>query len=220
MRSIFIAMLFISYVGYSQENESLTMHMIREENQKEPTIINQKKPKIIKYPDNSGAIIKIEFLYWMVKNNAAVVATKETVTDDASIYKKVERVNFKFEPGFRLGLGYNSTHDEWDIYAYWTYIHSNVSKTLNASNDFFLIPVEIDPDESFQNEAYYSKGSWLLKYNRWDLEMGRYFYPGKYFSLRPNFGLIALIIDQKFTNTSKDINNFLEQLKKERKNNG
>jgi len=164
------------------------------------------KNKIVKYPDNIGLAINTEYLYWMIKNNAAVVAIKSS-KNTINVHEKVERVKFKFEPGLRIGIGYNSLHDEWGIYSYWTYIHSNISKTLKETENYEINPVSIGTPIFGDSSAKYSKGTWLLRYNRWDLEMGRYFYPGKYFSIRPNFGLLGLLIKQKFTNASIDEEN-------------
>ncbi len=113
----------------------------------------------------------------------------------------VKHPDFRWKPGFKVGLGANLWHDGWDVYAQYTWLHGGTKKNNdnnNCSDDSTtsgsLIPLWTligDGTASDDTFATFSKASsrWDLHFNVIDLEIGRGFFVSRYVTLRPFTGL-------------------------------
>lgn len=208
---IFIFIFFSSLCTAIFSNEEVSMHIlnstqeksqlaVKEEDGEKETIKPAKKDHFCKH---KGFFIEADFLYWNVRNNSAVAGLQgnlNPIIPQILDSGRVKRVNFKWEPGARVGIGYDLSHGNWDISAFWTYIYSNVSRTLTSTN---YSVAEIS--ESNLKWANYVKGSWKIHYHFWDLEFGKCCLSGKYFSIRPHLGAVGTWIPQKFTTKIRDM---------------
>lgn len=154
-----------------------------------------------------GLFLETDFLYWLVKNENGFYFGKSAFGDDFNNEVITPKNNYK--PGFRVGLGYNLPHDNWDIYLDWTWIKSTAFLARNAKN-YALIEPNLFSDTSIAvNESpltntfsltpvNFVKSKSGVKYNTWDFEIGKIFYPGSYLSLRPFIGVRGAWVKQVF----------------------
>lgn len=113
--------------------------------------------------------------------------------------RDVLTVDFDWEWGFRLGIGYTIPRDRWDISLYWTRFHtsSHSSFALNLPKDALFINwwvVTYLSDLGITNSA---DGHWKADLDQLDLSLGREFFVGRHLTLRPHAGLRSAWIDQQ-----------------------
>jgi len=104
--------------------------------------------------------------------------------------------DFGWEPGFKVGLGLNLSHDGWDLYAQYTWYHSNQSDSTSGAGITNAIPAAT-PSLIAIGETRRS-ADWDLHFNVIDLELGRNFYISQFLTLRPHAGFKGTWQDQDF----------------------
>jgi len=138
-----------------------------------------------------------EFIYWTAREGHLGFAYKETydtfdgqvsTTSEGSIYEP----DWRFRPGFKVGVGLLRNHDGWDVKANYTWLNvDNTKKTARRSKE----NEKISPIGTFTFagadplRVTSSAGKWKLEFNVVDLELGRNFFISRYLILRPHFGL-------------------------------
>ncbi|WP_205030276.1 Lpg1974 family pore-forming outer membrane protein, partial [Cereibacter sphaeroides] len=73
--------------------------------------------------ETTGPYLEAAYLYWRssiedlsVTSNIQQISTNQTK-------ETIKQIDYKYESGFKLGLGYNLSYDYWDIFANWTRLH-------------------------------------------------------------------------------------------------
>ena len=143
-----------------------------------------------------------EFLWWIAQEDGLFFAQKGVGSpttanppDGASNFSGyLEKVTPHWDAGARVTLGGNMLYDEWDILLTWTYFATDAKKKKEGN----LLALWAQPDVAGANNVNTAKGKWTLTMDVFDVEMGRAFWVGKHFSLRPFFGLRGSWIDQSF----------------------
>ena len=163
--------------------------------------------------DNGWNIfLNTEFLWWVAKEDCLYYAQSgftnqptSAVPPDGTIDfdGHLERVASDWSPGFRIGLGGNMAYDEWDIFLNWTWFKSHARDSSHSTHRGNLLVLWGHPDvdasvSNSANAATYAKCVWNMRLNILDLELGRSFWVGRHFSLRPFFGARGAWIDQSF----------------------
>ncbi|MCP5492113.1 MAG: hypothetical protein H7A40_03620 [Chlamydiales bacterium] len=114
----------------------------------------------------------------------------ETVTSD-----------FKYKPGYKVGLGYKIPRDHWDVYVEYTRLHQTVNsfqgtqfppQHIHAAWLVFINPLVLG--EEFRSAST----KWQLELDILDAEVGRDFFCGRNLTLRPSFGLRNLWLEQDY----------------------
>ncbi len=153
----------------------------------------------------NGVFATGEFLYWRGEQEGmtfAVSSKAPTGTlgflNGLPTLKSGETLdlNFEWDPGFRVGLGYNMLHDEWDIVAYWTRLNNDAHAEKSTN-----IPASLSSTWANISElGPLSKATahWNLGYNVADIELGRSFFLTRSLSGRPFFGLRGVWIRENF----------------------
>jgi hypothetical protein len=166
-----------------------------------------------------GWAVEFDFLYWRAENTGFPFAyvIKDVLSTAASgVPQYVHhsgsflRLPAKWAPGFKLGTGWNTDFDRWDVFANWTWFrdhviksrHYNTSPNTAAPGTARVGFVTLFP----QGQQYGGivpawgavKASWHMWHNACDLELGRAFYLTKALSLRPHWGLRGAQLNQKF----------------------
>jgi hypothetical protein len=178
------------------------------------------------YVDGHGFFLSFDVFYWQLKaggTDYCVTNRNAGVTDEdfLPINGKVEEANFnKWDWGFRVGVGYNFDHGDWDIYANYTY-YTNSNSTINTAPAVYNFngqqgitvanpPVAGSSNHDYSGSFIYDKATnqYRFRFNRIDLELGRDFFVDKYLSLRPHVGLMTAWITLRETNqyTGGDVN--------------
>lgn len=160
-----------------------------------------------------GVFITADFIYWTAhEDNLAFASTSGTVASSANVSTskgKVYHPDWKFSPGFKVGLGLDFDHDGWDLYANYTWFrsgevketaHSSSGKTLQdlfvgVNGNFILGDTAVSTTVPTLSSSH---AKWHLHFNALDFELGRNFYISRYLMLRPHFGLKATWQTQRF----------------------
>jgi hypothetical protein len=154
-----------------------------------------------------GWAVEADFLYWRAENPGFTLAyeQKSSLYNPATFLDNlgsIVRLDAKWDPGFRLGAGWNTDFDRWDVFADWTWFKDHATKSHTESDA--TTPVGFYPQYPVENTVTASRcyknvsGSWRLLHNAVDLELGRAFYITKALSLRPHWGLRGAWLNQKF----------------------
>jgi hypothetical protein len=174
----------------------------------------------------NGPFFDVEFLYLRAVEDSLKYAWKGTQSSDnnqknngpTNVNAKQLDQDWEFDPGFRLGLGYNFDYDDWDLHTYYTWLYSYPktstsvpSEDLTADNTQFI--VGLFGSHPFNGGAtsfeLFQKGrsNWQLQFNSWDLDLGRNYYVSKRLALQPVAGLKAALIRQHLAaHYSKPVN--------------
>ncbi|MBS0603603.1 MAG: hypothetical protein JSS60_01050 [Verrucomicrobia bacterium] len=147
--------------------------------------------------------LNTEFLWWVAKEDGLYYAQSDYTgalpgaAPSAKVFDgHLHKVKPHFRPGFRIGFGGNMAYDEWDIMLNWTWFQSHARDKTRG----LLLTLWGNPTANavgqLTNGADSAHAKWDLHFNVLDLEMGRSFWVGRHFSLRPFLGLRGAWIDQ------------------------
>jgi len=151
------------------------------------------------------------FIYWYASQDDMDIAwssVQVSLDPAASLGSRVAHQNFKYEPGFKVGFGFNTDYDNWVFRAEYTWLHESVS--TGAIEDPTLpngTPVNWETNHWFQltdSSLTSIASTWKLKLDMLDAVMQRPFYQGTKLTVTPFGGLRALWLRQKFTLTGID----------------
>jgi hypothetical protein len=157
----------------------------------------------------ADVFITADFIWWNASQEGISYAATGFVTDDgtdpfASASKgKYDYVGSDWAPGFKVGLGLKLSHDGWDLYSQYTWLHASDSSSLSRENGVAytgsLLPFEDGPTVG-GNKV---KADWDLHFNVIDLELGRNFYLSQFLTMRPFIGFKATWQDQDLKVTTE-----------------
>ncbi len=141
-----------------------------------------------------------EVLFWQ----SNIGSMDYGITSDSStsiIDGRVKNLDFDWDWGFRLGLGYKLPHDKWDVFVNYTYVHADAHGRAGGSDDV-VFPVwatsfGADPVEPFFANS--ARAHWHMNLNMGDVELGRTCSVSKWLTIRPFVGVRGLVIDQDYT---------------------
>ncbi len=165
--------------------------------------------------DSGEFYVTASAFYWNAHQDGmeyAVLNERVDTQYQGTLFKaKYINPDFKWRWGFKVGLGYNSTHDGWDVEALWTHYKGKASRhddTASAQGTTLLplwsdfAPAVANPVGAVATQgilfATDIKSSWKLKLDIADFVLGRQFWTSKYFNMRPFIGLRAAWIRQDF----------------------
>lgn len=158
--------------------------------------------------DNGFFYISSDLLIWQMREQGA--DNWGQVMQPAGAFQEMQLLPapFKWKPGFRIGVGYNSNHDLWDVLFSYTWYRTNAVLLTNQTSSFvfssFLGNFFIDNTNGAKlSGPIYKDASiqWDVLFNTFDLEVGRVFYTDAFLTLRPFIGLKGGVINQKISTT-------------------
>ncbi len=153
-----------------------------------------------------------DFIYWKSVQEGTDYAFKgytvrrgQNVTDSGNVH----HAEFDYNPGFKVGAGINFSHDNWDVYANYTWLRVDDQHASARSGEgtamvsgYSYATMNTGGDEStglaFNNTMVNTPGmqyvthvgsTWKLNFNVFDLELGRNFWNSRYLTMRPFVGL-------------------------------
>jgi hypothetical protein len=138
-----------------------------------------------------------------VQNPNAVVAgggALNTTTLNQLSDAEYKHPSAKWDWGFRVGVGYCSPCDGWDVELLWTWYRGRSHSEANCDNNVNNTVLPLWSDFVAQNVnatgpagavlfADTAEMHWKLKMNLIDLELGRGFWVSRYLAIRPFIGL-------------------------------
>jgi hypothetical protein len=158
----------------------------------------------------ADVFITADFIWWKASQEGINYAVTGFVTDDSGADSfssaskgKYGYVGTDWAPGFKVGLGLSLSHDGWDLYSKYTWLHagdnSSLSRTGGVAYPTSLLPF----DDGRAITVDRIKANWDLHFNVIDLELGRNFYLSQFLTMRPFIGLKGTWQDQCLRVTTK-----------------
>jgi hypothetical protein len=164
----------------------------------EPTVgaiqnSSQSKKKQADTPSQTPSqtfFLSADFIYWHINQEGLEFAMTGVGTTPVT-KGKVFQPTFKWEPGFKVGAGLNFSSNDWDIFAGYTWINTNVHHAVENA-----VPYPLDfnqflglHDITVETPLPSAQEKWALHFNTVDLELGRTILAPKYFVVRPFCGV-------------------------------
>ncbi len=135
-------------------------------------------------------------IVWTAREAGSDCWAEVITTTSSSLSNDLRQVDFGWDPGFKVGIGYGMMHDQWDTQAYYTWFHTKgkdrVSSKPGAVHSTFLGNFYIDnADGAGLSGPSYQKAriDWTIRFNIFDWELGRNFWVSNSLSLRPFLGI-------------------------------
>lgn len=139
--------------------------------------------------------VSADFLAWFPSEEVTSIwADVITVGNNTSTWE-APGFNFKWDYGFRLGIGRDLRHDQWDTALYWTWFRTDAKHTIFPQANSLIGP-EFFAAFLSGNSPKSMNAHWTLLLNMFDWELGRSYWISKHLSLRPFLGLKGGWIDQ------------------------
>ena len=136
----------------------------------------------------SGIAFSADFLYWYPSEQVNNIwASVISVGFNRSAWG-APSFDFSWDPGFRVGAGYDLEYDQWDTALYWTWFRTDNKQTIISASDATISP-EFDAAFLTGDFAQSLRGNWRLLLNMFDWELGRNYKVSKGLSLRPFLGV-------------------------------
>ncbi|PIS00983.1 MAG: hypothetical protein COT84_04735 [Chlamydiae bacterium CG10_big_fil_rev_8_21_14_0_10_35_9] len=149
-------------------------------------------------------LINAAFIYWNVSEDGLSLSLSDADGPGLPINPgRVTDLNFKYKPGFKVGLGFNTPQDNWQIYAQYTWLHFTDKVSTAAPNLPLgsLYPLQAHPDNVQDGTTVIridrANERWKVDLDLLDCELARPYYVGTMLTFRPHAGLRAQWIDQK-----------------------
>ena len=165
----------------------------------------------------------IEGFAWQVNENGIPIAIRtENTTVPTGVFPdgstafaptstltkgKVKNIGHDWFPGFRVGMGYDWPRDHVDVVATWLRFHTEANRHLHADDEHQFFPSQLHPLDTeaglpSQTDTEYAAfknvhAHWFVHLDQIDLDLGRAFYIGKWFHIRPHFGLRSTWLKRK-----------------------
>ena len=158
--------------------------------------------------EKSGPYLEAAYLYWhssiedlAVTSNVQPISTNQTK-------ETIKQINYKYNSGFKLGIGYNLSYDYWDIFANWTRLHTHPSSSWSSTTQSLSTSL-LDPFGSggLGSNSVYSR--WSLHFDSVDLELGRRLFLGRNLAIRPYAGLKGAWVSSKLHTSYTGINSLV-----------
>ncbi|MCP5509432.1 MAG: MOMP family protein [Chlamydiales bacterium] len=152
--------------------------------------------------DNNNWFITVDVLYW----KPGVGGTEFAYSDNNPAIQypvkgRTKEIDFSWDWGARVGLGYNFCHDGWDLYAMYTYFSNGSSSSVSGGCNSAVMPLRGGICTGADNQtaqaffAQSAKSQFDFDFDSIDLNLGRNYFVSKYLSFRPFFGVKTAWID-------------------------
>ncbi len=155
--------------------------------------------------DGSGVFITADALFW----KAHVGGTDYAFSDNhpAALPPKKgnnKDISFGWDWGLRAGIGFNTSHGDWDLSAVYTYFNADGSDSYNAGVNSSAVPLKSSSvistaagDGALRDFAYCKKAHSQFDFNlnSVDLELKRSYFNSKSVAFTPHIGLKGAWLD-------------------------
>lgn len=154
--------------------------------------------------NGADVYLTADFIWWKAQQDGLTYAFNGTTDRNLTLNAEkgsLHEPHFKYEPGFKVGLGVLSNHDNWDFYSQYTWLKVEESDTKNEfhnkGTDNYLLGTDTF---NFGSNPRFAEmeGKWGLNFNVLDIEMGRNFWLSKRLTMRPHVGMKFSWIKQDF----------------------
>lgn len=147
-------------------------------------------------PDCRSFDIFANLIVWTAREAGADCWAQVLTTTSSSSVNDLLEIDFKWDPGFRVGIGYGMGWDQWDTKAYYTWFHtkgkdfvSGLPGTVHSSfvGNFYVS----NPNGLGLSGPSYERAhiNWTIHFDMFDWDLGRNFWVSKSLALHPFAGL-------------------------------
>lgn len=153
--------------------------------------------------NSADPFASVEYIYWKAEEEGldyAVNGISTSQTTTVSGRGKVHHPHFDYDSGFKVGFGLKFKHDSWDLYANYTWLHSdNKHSTTQSTAGQSLQTLWYTAYDNVQEvlSADTASSKWKMQFSALDVELGRNYFISRRLTLRPHFGLKFAWIDQQ-----------------------
>ena len=158
---------------------------------------------------NGDWVITASGFYWKAQQTGLEYAINTKVIDDNSerfflVDAEYKNPEFKWDFGFKAGLGYNTTCDGWDFGVLWTRFDGRASSHNEAEPDDNQTLLTLWSDDKSVSDpgnplfATDIETHWKLHLNLVDIALGRKYWNSPRVALRPHIGLRIAYVKQNF----------------------
>lgn len=145
----------------------------------------------------------LSLLVWQAEEDGLEFASRNISTAVADISASLSSVNFSWDPGFKVLLGYHFAETDWDLNVRWTWFYSRSHRSLHqdlSSGGDGLFPLWIPPQAAIATPPVYSnaKATLLLLLNSVDIELMGVENVSRAFSLILHGGLKGMVTNQTY----------------------
>ncbi len=150
--------------------------------------------------DGADLFLFGDLLVWNAHENGLPVAVVNKNANFNLSNSEVKNIHSEWDAGFRVGIGYNTPHDGWDLNLSWLRFHTDGHKRIHAHSNRFIFPTRNHPQDhlAFQASCQKAHSHWKMHLDQLDLDLGREFFVSKWLTLRPHFGVRTDWINQKW----------------------
>ena len=141
----------------------------------------------------ADVFVTANFIWWNAKQEGLKFATSAVPASSHATKGVIEEIKGSWEPGFKVGLGLNLSHDGWDLYTQYTWLNANRDQSISAGSNVIGSTFQILASDATITKA---SGTWDLHFNVIDLELGRNFYLSQFLTMRPFVGVKGTWQDQ------------------------
>ncbi|MCB1082318.1 MAG: hypothetical protein KDK63_04160 [Chlamydiia bacterium] len=148
-----------------------------------------------------GFFVTGEFIYWKSRQEDLFTVTRFENVQTATARNVVihaKDAQFKFSPGFKVGLGGNLPFDGWNLYLNWTHFHNNPITTFRSATPQMISADRLGSGEGLPFVAGFAKVDYNLMLNVLDFTAGRRFFLSNTWIIQPSLGLKTAWIHQTF----------------------
>lgn len=150
--------------------------------------------------DGAGFFINVDVLLWHVKlGGTEYCYTDQDPSAELPVQGRLRENEFDWDWGFRVGLGYNFEHDNWDAFLNYTYFNTSDNSKTSAGYNGSVIPLKgtssITGENSVLTYVTQATSNFKFDYDNLDLELGRNYFISRSLSFRPHFGLRSSWLD-------------------------
>jgi hypothetical protein len=135
-----------------------------------------------------------EMLWWHVDEGgtdyAQLFQTLPHLASENSVHNR--KLTFKWDYGFRAGIGKRFAHDDWDLFLNFTWFRAKNSSASSLHSSSFLSPLAPIPPL----EASQVKCRWNIHFYTLDLNLGRSYFTSPKIAFHPYLGLKTAWIAQ------------------------
>lgn len=150
--------------------------------------------------EERGWIVSADFLAWFASQEVASIWT------DAISAKNWDApsFNFKWDYGFRLGVGHDLEYDQWDAALYWTWFRTDATHKISSTQNKILQP-EFFAGFLSGDIPQGIRTHWSLFLNMFDAELGKSYWASNALCMRPFLGLKGGWIHQSIESLYNDL---------------
>ena len=144
--------------------------------------------------DGLDISLTASFIYWTARLDGWTYAKSglgNLTTHTNPCKGCVKQLDWDFDPGFKVGMGWNLCHGEWDMLLQYTWFYTTAGSRSHSNdlNPGFIIFPSMLNGTTLTNPLKKAKAHWSLHYQTGDLELGHNFYVNSCLKLRPFIGI-------------------------------